>query len=198
MLTNIDLSVFSSLDASVLFSAFIIFLLRVTDVTIGTLRIGMLVRGYRLLAGSLGFIESLIWLASVAQVLSSLDEPIKAVAYCAGFATGTMLGVTVERWLAMGKSVMQVIAPVGSPQVAPALREAGFVVTVVNAEGRDGNVRIAYSVISKKRQRQALDIVSKLNPGAFITFEEVRTAERYPALVPQTHRPIHRMSLLRR
>lgn len=198
MLTNIDLLDFSGLDASVLLSALMIFSLRVIDVTIGTLRIAMLVRGYRLVAGSLGFIESLIWLVSVAQVLSSLDEPIKAVAYCAGFATGTMLGVTVERWLAMGKSVMQVIAPVGSPQVAPALREAGFVVTVVNAEGRDGSVRIAYSVISKKRQKHALGIVSQLNPKAFVTFEEVRTAEHYPAHAPQGHRPLFRMSLLRR
>lgn len=198
MLTNIDLLDFSGLDASVLLSALMIFGLRVTDVTIGTLRIAMLVRGYRLVAGSLGFIESLIWLVSVAQVLSSLDEPIKAVAYCAGFATGTMLGVTVERWLAMGKSVMQIIAPVGSPQVAPALREAGFVVTVVNAEGRDGSVRIAYSVISKKRQRQALSIISEVNPKAFVTFEEVRTAEHYPTLSQQTNRPFSRVSLLRR
>lgn len=198
MLTNIDFSAFGSLDASVLLSALMIFALRVTDVTIGTLRIGMLVRGYRLLAGLLGFIESLIWLVSVAQVLSSLDEPIKAIAYCAGFATGTMLGVTVERWLAMGKSVMQVIAPVGSPQVAPTLREAGFVVTVVNAEGRDGSVRIAYSVISKKRQAQALGIVSKLNPEAFITFEEVRTAERYTAHAAQTNRNVGKFHLLRR
>ena len=198
MLTNIHLLDFSGLDISVLLSALAIFGLRVTDVTIGTLRIGMLVRGYRLMAGLLGFVESLIWLVSVAQVLSSLDEPIKAVAYCAGFAAGTMLGVTVERWLAMGKSVMQVIAPVSSPQVAPALREAGFVDTVVNAEGRDGNVRIAYSVISKKRQRQALEIIGQLNPKAFVTFEEVRTAEHYSALAPQRHRPLFRMSLLRR
>ncbi len=162
---------------TLLLSALLIFLMRITDVSIGTLRIIMLVRGKRREAGLLGFFESLVWLLAAGQVLTNLDSPLKIIAYAGGYATGTMFGSTIERWLAMGKTLMRIVAPVNSPQVAEALRNAGFYVTVVNAAGRDGEVRIAFSVIPRKRIPEALKLVSEINPRAFVTFEETTMAE---------------------
>ena len=54
--------------------------MRIADVSIGTIRIVMLVRGKRLLAGVLSFAESFVWLLAAAQVLSDLDDPVKMVA----------------------------------------------------------------------------------------------------------------------
>ncbi|HEX7021669.1 MAG TPA: DUF5698 domain-containing protein [Trueperaceae bacterium] len=162
---------------SLLFSALLIFSMRIADVSLGTLRIVMLVRGQRRLAGLLGFFESLIWLLAAGQVLANLDNPLKIVAYAGGYATGTMFGSTIEKWLAMGKSFMRIVAPVDSPQVADALRARGFFVTVINAQGRDGEVRISFSVIPRKRMSEVLDVVSRVNPRAFVTFEETRTVD---------------------
>ncbi len=149
--------------------------MRVADQTLGTLRIVMLVRGRRSLAGALGFVESLIWLLAAAQVLSSLDSPLKMVAYAGGFAAGTMLGGTVERWLALGDSLLQIIAPVESEAAAPALRDAGFGATVVNAEGQDGPVRVTFTVVPRRRSREALNIVKTVNPHAYVTYEQIQT-----------------------
>src|SRR5690606_17719550 len=110
---------------------------------LGTLRIGFLVRGQRGLAGLFGFVESLVWLIAAAQVLSNLDSPVKFLAYAAGYATGTMLGVSIERWLAIGDSIMRVVTQVDSPPVEDELRMAGYFVTVLNARGRDGDVRVS-------------------------------------------------------
>lgn len=153
----------------------LIFAARLLDQSLGTMRIIYLFRGRRALAGLLGFFESATWLLAVSQVVTNIDEPIKVVAFAGGFAAGTMLGGTVEKWLALGQGVLRVVAPFESPQASAALRAAGFAVTVVNAEGRDGPVRLAFSVVPRKRKREALAIVSRVNPAAFVTFEDVET-----------------------
>lgn len=162
---------------SLLLAALTIFAMRILDVSLGTLRIVMLVRGQRLHAGALGFGESLIWLLAASQVIGNLDSPIKLVAYAGGYAAGTMLGSTIERWIAMGDSLMRIVLPKDAPPVAEVLRTKGFYATVVNAEGRDGDVRIVFSVVPRKSMHEVLQTVKDISPSAFVTFEEVRTAD---------------------
>ncbi len=161
----------------------LIFGLRIFDVSLGTLRIGFLVRGKRRLAGVFGFFESLVWLIAAAQVLNNLDSPFKFLAYAGGYAAGTMLGVSIERWLAMGDTLMRTVTTVDSPILENALGAAGFYVTTVNAQGRDGDVRIAFTVLPRKHVNKAMKVVQDTNPNAFITFESttpMRTRLRSP------------------
>ena len=152
-------------------AAAVIFLLRIADVAIGTLRIGFLVRGRPGVAGALSFAESLVWLTAAAQVLSNLDDPVKFVAYAGGYATGTMLGVQIERWVAVGDVMMRIVAPVDGPSASHALREAGYVVTEMNASGRNGQVSVAFSVLPRRRVAEALRLVQRAAPDAFVAFE---------------------------
>lgn len=159
------------MDLPLLASALLIFALRITDVSIGTLRITFLVRGRRGIAGVLSFFESLIWLVAAAQVLSTLDSPLKFVAYAGGYATGTMLGVSVERWIAVGDVLMRIVTPVDAPSSEHLLRQAGYGVTVVNGQGMRGDVRILFVVLPRRRTDRVLKIVREVNPDAYITFE---------------------------
>lgn len=159
------------MTSATLLGALAILALRMADVSLGTLRIAMLVRGRRGLAGILSFFESLVWLLAAAQVLTNLDSPIQFVAYAGGYALGTMLGVSIERWLAIGDTLLRIVAPVHSERSADALREAGFVVTELNAKGRDGDVRVSLTVIPRRRLKEAMAIVADANPDAFVTFE---------------------------
>ena len=160
---------------SLFLAALLIFFMRVTDQTLGTLRIVILVRGRRLLAGTLGFFESLVWVLAAGQVLNNLDSPLKIIAFAGGFSAGTMLGGTVEGWLALGDSLLQIVAPIESPPAAPALRAAGFGATIVNAEGMDGAVRITFTVIPRKRAQEVMRIVKSVNPQAYVTYEQIST-----------------------
>jgi len=160
---------------SLFLGALLIFGLRLIDVSIGAVRIVMVVRGERWIAGFLGFFESLTWAIAAGLVFSNLDSPVRLVAFAAGFGAGTILGSTIERKIALGKSVMRVITPFETPEVAPALRDAGYGVTVVNAEGKKGDVRLAFTVIPRRRAKEVLSIVRSINPDAFVTIEDVTT-----------------------
>jgi len=155
-------------------SALMIFGLRLVDVSLGTLRIVFLTRGEAWRAGLIGFLESLAWVFAVSQVLKHLDDPVRMVAFAAGFGAGTFVGVTIERWLAMGTTLVRVVAPNDSPQVAPVLREAGYAVTVLNGEGLHGDVRLSFTVVPRKRMKSVLALVYETNPAAFVTFEQIR------------------------
>ena len=147
--------------------------LRLVDVSIGALRIQYLVRGRRVLAGTLGFFESLTWVIAAALVLSDLNEWYKVFAYAAGFGLGTALGSTLDTWIASGQVFVRVMSSVGRPQVAPALREAGFGVTMLNGEGLDGEVRLTLSAIPRRQLGSALAIIKEINPGAYVTVDDV-------------------------
>ena len=155
----------------------LIFLLRLIDVSLGTLRIVLLTRGIQWQAGLVGFFQALTWVIAAGQVLSNLGDPVRILAFAAGFGAGTVLGVTFERWLAVGTTILRVVAPVSSPQVAGALREAGFGVTVLNGEGMDGEVRLTFTVIPRRRAKSALEIVREVNPEAFVLLEGARTPQ---------------------
>lgn len=167
-----------------LLSGLSIFCLRIIDVSLGTLRIGFLVRGERRLAGLFSFFESLIWLTAASQVLTNLDSPLKFVAYAGGYAVGTMVGVSLEGWLAIGETLMRVVEPVNGPSTEEVLREAGLFVTVLNARGRDGDVRVLFSVMPRKRIPEILRLVEEVSPQAFITFESTMPRRKTLAVAP--------------
>lgn len=157
-------------------SALLIFGLRILDVTLGTLRITYLVRGQRSVAGLLGFFEALVWLTAAAQVLGNLDSPVKFVAYAAGYAAGTMLGVSVERWIAAGDSMLRVVSKADGPPLEGPMREAGYFVTSLNAQGRDGDVRVLFTVLPRRRVPEVLKLLRRINPAAYVTIESTTPA----------------------
>ena len=153
----------------------LIFSLRLVDVSLGTLRIILLSRRYRLLPSLIGFVEVFTWLVAATVVFSNLNDVRRMLAYAAGFALGTFLGTLLESRLAVGNTMMRVVSPVGSPQAYEELRRAGFGVTVMNADGRDGEVLLIFSIIPRRRRKEALAIVHKVNPTAFVTMQDVET-----------------------
>jgi uncharacterized protein YebE (UPF0316 family) len=162
--------------------ALLIVVLRMADVSIGTIRIILLTRGSRWRASGLGFIEVLIWVFAVALVVQDLDDPVRMIAFAIGFSLGTLLGATIERWLAIGSVLVQAAAPVTSPSSAEDLRSRGFRVTEVNGEGRDGEVRIVVLVLPRKDLRTALRTIQSVNPAALVTVTDV-------AIAPQWQQP---------
>jgi uncharacterized protein YebE (UPF0316 family) len=153
----------------------LIIALRLVDVSLGTVRIILLSRRYRLLPALIGFVEVFTWLVAATMVFSNLNSPPRMLAYAGGFGLGTYLGATLESWLAVGNTMMRVVSPVTGPQSDEALRQAGFAVTVINADGRDGEVRLAFTIIPRRRTREALNIIHELDPAAFVTLQDIET-----------------------
>ena len=90
--------------------AIAIFTARVTDVSLGTVRTIMVFRSRRLLASAIGFVESVIWVLAISQIVGNLDHWYLIAAYAAGFATGNYVGIWVEAKLAIGHELVRVVS----------------------------------------------------------------------------------------
>jgi len=154
----------------------LIFIARICDVSIGTMRIISLSRGYRKLAPVLGFFEILIWLAAIRQIFQHLDNPAAFVAYAAGFATGNWVGMKIEDRLALGLAAVRVITAEDASDLIRTLADADFGVTTLAAEGVNGAVRLIFMIIRRKDLELVRTLTCEHHPGAFITVSDVRSA----------------------
>ncbi len=154
----------------------LIFMARIGDVSLDTVRIICLAKGVRLLAAILGFIQVMIWLLAINTAMKHMDNPICFLAYAAGFGAGNLVGVHIEEWLSLGKCALRVITQKDAAQLVAALRAENFIVTNLAAEGVTGPVQVIFTVAERKRLGRALDLVREFNPKAFYTIEDIRSA----------------------
>ena len=154
----------------------IIFLSRVLDVSIGTLRIMLISRGNRMLAPLLGFVEVLVWLLAITQIIKNLNNVISFLAYGSGFAFGNYVGIWLESKLALGMQTVRIITRSQLQALPMILRDEGFAVTTVKARGAKGPVDIIYSVVPRRYVKKVMELSNLVAPKAFITIEDVRTS----------------------
>lgn len=154
---------------------FLIILARVLDVSIGTLKIILISKGYRSVSAVLGFFESFIWILVVSQIMKKLDNYYYFAAYGTGFALGTYIGVSLERAISLGQVIIRVITRYPGEQLAQYLMDNNYSVTKVSGEGRYGPVNILFLVVMRKQIDEVVEIIKEFNPKAFYTIEDVRS-----------------------
>lgn len=153
----------------------LIFLARIMDQSIGTMRLIFVSKGMKYLAPFLGFFEVIIWLLAVGQIMQHLDNWLCYIAYGAGFAMGNFIGISIEERISLGTSIIRLILPNTSPELINMLKEQNFGLTIIDAEGSKGNVKVIFSIVRRKEIRNFIDTINVFNPGAFYTIEDVRT-----------------------
>jgi uncharacterized protein YebE (UPF0316 family) len=163
----------------------LVFVLRVTDVSIGTLRVLYTVRGRRVLAACLGAMEAGVFIFAISRVFKHVDSPLAMAGYALGFAAGTALGITMEKWIGSGYILARIISLEKWADLLEALRQAGFGVTKFSGEGRGGPVLMLFVVAQRRRGSRLLELIRAADPAAFVTVENVSEAlGGYLPLVP--------------
>ena len=152
-----------------IFSALIIFSLRLADQSLGTMRTLLVSKNKPIYAALIGLVESAIWIVAISQVIKDIDDPVLIGAYAAGFAAGTILGTYIERIVGVGNIVVRVFTTSNSPSVAETLRDNGHGVTVIDGEGKEGPVKIYLCVIPRRKLKSVLSMIEEINPNAYIT-----------------------------
>jgi uncharacterized protein YebE (UPF0316 family) len=152
--------------------------MRLTDVTLMTLRIIFVSKGYKLWSSVMGFFEVSVWLVAISQVMNNLDKPLYAIAYAIGFACGNYLGAYLDEKIALGVNLLQIITNKDAEQLVKYLRDNDFGVTSINAEGARGPVKVIYSVVRRKDLNKIIQIVNEFNPNAFYSIAEVRNVNK--------------------
>jgi len=167
----------------------LIFLSRITDVTIGTIRIVMVAKGQKLIAPVLGFFEVLIWLIAISKIIENLDNWVCYVAYGLGFATGNYIGMLIEEKLAFGIVQIQIITGKDASLLIEKLKTSGFRITHHEAHGGIDQVSIIYSIIKRSEISKIVDIIRNYHPDTFYSFADVRYVNKE---VHSEISPLHR------
>ncbi|MCL2050787.1 MAG: DUF5698 domain-containing protein [Lachnospiraceae bacterium] len=187
---------------------FLIFVAKLIEVALATVRNVLINRGEKLLGAVIGFFEVMIWIIVVSNVLGSLaEDPFKVLVYCLAFSCGNYLGVIIEGKLALGTALIQVMVveepnaeisvldkikksisvsedgeikersideTVPYTNLKSLLRDRGFGVTTVPAQGLDREVNIMMIYLKRKSVPEALELIRAHTPSALITVNDVR------------------------
>jgi uncharacterized protein YebE (UPF0316 family) len=163
-----------------------IFISRILDVTLGTIRIIFISKGFKYFAPIIGFIEIMIWLLALRQLFQNFTNITYYLAYAGGFAMGTFIGICVDNKLLMGTVIIRIITRKGAFRLVEALKLKGFRVTSTNATGAKKKVKIIYIIIDRSDLPNVVETIKKYNPRAFYTVEDVKFVSKrvYPLRKP--------------
>lgn len=171
-------------DLIIAVTGIIIFLARIVDVALGTLRTISIIQGRKWAAFFLGFFEITVWLTIISTVINKISEaPVLGIFYAFGFATGNLVGIKIESRLALGYIIFRVISRDHFDEIARCIREAGFAVTTFYGEGKYGPVVEIYVVCRRRDLKGILALVEKIEPSAFYVTEQA-------GAVSKIYRPI--------
>lgn len=158
--------------------ALLIFCLRLVDVSMGTVRILMAVRGRRLLAAVIGFFEVSIFLVAISQVVNNIENWWNVLGYAAGFAVGTVIGMTIENKLALGVAEVDIVSMGKGTEIAEALRAEGYGATEFLGAGKTNLVDMVRAVVRRREIGAVMDAAIAVDDSAFITVVETQRAHR--------------------
>lgn len=154
----------------------IIFFSRVCDVTLGTMRNLMIGKGYRKIAPMLGFFEVLIWIVVVSEVMKNLNNWACYIGWAGGFATGTYVGLAIENKLALGLQMIRIITHKNQEELREALVKANHGITIVDAQGAKGPVKMIYIIVKRKFVKELVALIQNHDPQSFYSIEDVKAA----------------------
>lgn len=167
----------------------LILMARILDVSMDTIRVIMVAKGYRNYAPFIGFFQSLIWVITISRVMVNLEIWTAYIGYASGFALGTYIGMFLEEKLALGHELIRVITKSDATDLINNLRIEGFPVTSVNGQGRDGEVGILFIILKRRAIPHVVAIINDYNPKAFYTIEDMRFV-RDSNYLPRSRRTI--------
>ena len=156
----------------------LIFVSRIADVPLGTVRLIFVSRGMKYVAPIVGFFEVLIWIVVIGQIMQHLSNPLCYIAYAGGFAMGNFIGILIAEKLSLGMVQVRVITPKEVGGLVECLRQKRYGVTCVEGQGANGPVEMLFTVVHRRDAHAVVELIKTFNPHAFYCIEEVDFVER--------------------
>jgi len=153
---------------------FLIFIARVADVTMGTIRVIFVSRGLKYLAP----VEILIWLLAIGQIMTNLSNPVCYIAYAGGFAIGNYVGICIAEKLSLGVVLIRVITKMNALPLVEHLNAKNYGATSIDGHGTSGEVKVVFTIVPRREVPSVVESIKKFNPQAFYSIEEVGFVER--------------------
>lgn len=176
---------------------FLIFMARVIDVSMGTVRVIFVSRGLKYLAPVVGFFEVLIWLLAIGQIMKNLSNPACYIAYAGGFAMGNYVGICIAGKLSLGVVLIRVVTEKDALPLIEHLKSENYGVTSVDGYGTLGKIKIIFTIVPRREVKKVVQFVKRFNPNAFYTIEEVSFVEKGIFPIRKSWRGLHLLRLFR-
>lgn len=154
----------------------VIFLAKIVEVSLQTVRVVLITKGERLIGAIIGFFEVVIWIIIVGNVITDItSDPFKAVAYSLGFAVGNYVGSWLEEKIGIGMSEIQaIVLEKDGLALAEVIRDNGYAVTVVDGQGKNFPRNILFMYVRRKRVKAVVELIRNQQANAVITVSEAK------------------------
>ncbi|MCH5167038.1 MAG: DUF2179 domain-containing protein [Erysipelotrichales bacterium] len=151
-----------------------IFVSRIIDVSLGTLRTMFVVKGNKIVSSLIAFVEVFVWFYAARVALVSYDNSIMiAIFYSLGYATGTYLGTLLNEMLVDGIYNIEVISSKIKVSDILKIKKANYGLSVVKTID---NKLIIYLSISKKRYKDCIKLIKSIDKDSFIVVNDAKVA----------------------
>ncbi|MCH3977239.1 MAG: DUF5698 domain-containing protein [Bacilli bacterium] len=169
-----------------------IFFAKLLEVSISTVRVILVQRGFKILGAILSFFEVLIWVFVAANVIDDVSTfPLKGITYALGFASGVVLGSTIEKKLAFGKVLLQVIAiPEKATEIVHLVHERKIGVTSIKGKGFNTERTILMIFVERRHAPELISNIKEIDNQAMVGVSDINNV--YGGFLPR------RYSLLRK
>ena len=142
----------------------LVFAAKIVEISIQSIKTVMMVKGQKLKAAFLGFVECMIWGLVVSAIISTLgDNFLLLLFYCIGYAAGLYLGATIEGKIALGTSNIQLIASdENTKKITQYLKEQNKGYTTFEGQGSTGKMNMIFIVMPRKELKKELNEIRAL------------------------------------
>jgi len=152
----------------IIYWSLIIFVARVVDVSLGTIRVNMIVRRKKTLAAVIGFFEVAIFISIIVRITEQVNSIYGILAYAAGFAVGTVIGIIISEKLSRDLISTNIISKNHCDEIKELLKEDGYGITCYTGKGINGEVEIINVVCSQLNAKRMNKLVYNTDPKAFM------------------------------
>jgi uncharacterized protein YebE (UPF0316 family) len=148
----------------------LIFIARICDVSMETIRVIYISKGIKYLAPIIAFFEIVIWLLAMEMVMNDLSNIANFLAFAFGFAMGTYVGLVIEEKLSIGKVILRIVTTTESnDEIISFMRSENYGTTMIDATGSRGNVKMILSLVNRTEVGYITEKIQKTNPHAFFS-----------------------------
>lgn len=178
-----------TLDTNIVITCIVIFLARIVDVSVGTIRIISIVQGRMKTAFVLGFIEVSIWLLVISTVMNELKEkPILAIFYALGYASGNVVGIKIEKMLSMGNGLLRMICFNHGEEVVKRINDMGYKVIVFHGSEHERPVMEIEIPCRRNEISSLVEMARQYEPELYFVTESIGLSPKMklPVMQPPT------------
>lgn len=154
-----------------------IFFVRIFDVSLGTFRTILTVKGKTLYASLVGFFEVLVWFLVVREALNTEESGfLIAIAYSLGFATGTFIGGKLSKAFITSPISVQIITTGNISEILNNLKSSNFGCSVIDIKGYNEEIAKKMIIVetTNRRTNELTTLINKVDPKAFVVINETK------------------------